>query len=98
MMDKREEKDNFSHEVIIKNLLGIHVRPAAKIADLAGKAKKNVWICSGSTRVDAGSIIDILSLGAGRGTRVVIEIESIEDIYILELIKNLINSRFGEAE
>ncbi len=98
MIIKKEKKDNLSHKTIIKNTLGIHARPAAKIAELVENAKQNVWISTELDRVDAGSIIDILTLGAAKGTMVMIEIETLEDIDILKSISSLIESRFGEVK
>ncbi len=98
MMIKKEKKDSLSHKTIIKNILGIHARPAAKIAQIAENAKQNVWISTELNRVDAGSIIDILTLGASKGTMVVIEIENPDDIDILNSISDLIESRFGEVK
>ncbi|MCP3899983.1 MAG: HPr family phosphocarrier protein [Desulfobacteraceae bacterium] len=97
-MGKTEKKDILSHTTIIQNILGIHARPAAKIAQIVEDAKQNVWISTEANKVDAGSIIDILTLGASKGTEVVIEIETFEDIDILKLLINLIESRFGEVK
>jgi phosphocarrier protein HPr len=93
-----EKKTNLSHTTIIKNTLGIHARPAAKISQIVENAKQSVWISTKNNKVDAGSIIDILSLGASLGTTVVIEIETSEDIDILKSISNLIDSLFGEGK
>lgn len=78
------------------NKLGMHARPASKIAQMAEPARSEVWLCANSSRVDATSIIDILSLCAVKGTQVVIEIENQEDSGILDQIVDFFETGFGE--
>jgi phosphocarrier protein len=53
--------------VVIINELGLHARSAARIAKLAQNANSKVWLIRGKERVDASSIIDILSLACPKG-------------------------------
>ncbi|MFH1985837.1 MAG: HPr family phosphocarrier protein [Pseudomonadota bacterium] len=85
-----------SRTVTIVNALGLHARSAARVATIAGKASGSVWIESGKERVDASSIIDMLSLGCAQGTRVQVVIEATDDSGVLEDIVSLIQSGFGE--
>ncbi|NOX35833.1 MAG: HPr family phosphocarrier protein [Deltaproteobacteria bacterium] len=80
----------------VRNELGMHARPASKIAQIAETAQFDVWLCANSIKVDATSIIDILTLGAVKGTRIVIEIESPEDIEVLDRIVDFFKTGFGE--
>ena len=98
MMEHKKKKDNLSRRIKINNLLGIHARPAAKIAKIATDAKQNVWLSKNSNKVDAKSIIDILSLGAPKGTNIIIEIETLGDIKILNSLFGIIESGFGEEK
>jgi len=82
----------------VKNELGMHARPASKIAQIAETALSGVWISTSSTKVDATSIIDILTLCAVKGTKVVIEIENQEDIMILDQIVEFFEIGFGEIK
>ena len=97
-MEKTEKDDCLSQTTTITNTLGIHARPAAKISQIAETAKQNIWLSTGKSKVDAGSIIDILTLGACQGTKIVIEAETFEDIKILKSICTLIESGFGEVK
>ncbi|HGY12416.1 MAG: HPr family phosphocarrier protein [Deltaproteobacteria bacterium] len=81
---------------VIKNELGMHARPASKIAQIAETAESDVWICAKSTKVDATSIIDILTLCAVKGTKVVIEIGSRKDLRVLDQIVEFFEVGFGE--
>ncbi len=96
MMEKIDKKISLLHKITIDNLLGIHARPAAKIAEIANQAKLKVWLSANNNKVDAQSMIDILTLGACMGTEVVIEVETPEDIFVLNMICDLFKSRFGE--
>jgi len=85
-----------SHQTIVRNDLGMHARPAAKIAQMAMSASKNIWLSDGHTHVDASSIIDILTLCAKKGARIHIQAESSRDTAILEQIKAFFDNGFGE--
>ncbi len=85
-----------SREVTIKNDLGIHARPAAMIAKLAQKAEETIWIESGDNKADASSIIDILSIGGHKDSILKLEVESENDINLLDSILQLIENGFGE--
>ncbi len=80
----------------VKNELGMHARPASQIARFAESAQHEVWLCVDSVRVDATSIIDILTLCAVKGTIIVVEIESQEDMVVLDQIVDFFEAGFGE--
>ena len=81
---------------IVKNEFGMHARPAGAIAKIANSAQSEICLCVNSTKIDATSIIDILTLGAVKGTKVVVEIENNDDIIILNQIIDFFESGFGE--
>jgi phosphocarrier protein HPr len=85
-----------SHQTIVLNDLGMHARPAAKIAQMAMTAKKNVWLFDGKNQADAASIIDILTLCAQKGSRIQIQAESSQDAAVVEQIKLFFDDGFGE--
>jgi phosphotransferase system HPr (HPr) family protein len=80
----------------IKNELGLHARSAALIARIAGNSAANVWLKKDDKKADASSIIDILTLACGKGTKITIIIEDLADIDILDAIVDLVDSGFGE--
>ena len=93
-MDAKDQK-KYRNATII-NELGLHARSAAQIAGIAQNSRANVWIQKDDERADASSIIDILTLGCARGTKIGIIIEDLADIQILNAIVDLIDSGFGE--
>lgn len=82
--------------VQVKNELGMHARPAGFIAKLADKAVSEVKLHHGKAQADACSVIDILTLGAVKGSEIVIEIADDEDAEILYEICDFFESGFGE--
>ena len=88
--------EDLSKQIIITNDLGLHARPAAMIAKLAQKAQSNVWIIKNGVKVDAASIIDILSLGCVKGTAVTFQTENINDLGVIDEIIGLIKNGAGD--
>ena len=85
-----------SRDVLIINELGLHARSAAGIAKLAQNANSKVWLIRGKERVDASSIIDILSLACSKGSKITLKIDEESDTDILNEIIELIKKGFWE--
>ena len=83
-------------DVIVRNPLGLHARPAALVAKLAMKASAGIWMTANGETIDASSIIDILSLACTDGTQITIEAESTSDVEILGEIRSLFEKGFDE--
>lgn len=83
-------------DVMVVNELGFHARTAAQIAKLAQNAGSGIWIIKDGEKVDASSIIDILSLACAKGSRVTFTVENQSDATILHDIIKLVESGFGE--
>jgi phosphocarrier protein HPr len=82
--------------VVIINDLGLHARAAAKVSRIAQDAAANIWMVKDGERVDAASILDILTLAGTKGSKIRIEIEDPSDSYILDEMVSLIEDGFGE--
>jgi phosphocarrier protein HPr len=93
-MNKSENE--LSRCVTITNDLGLHARSAAKIAKLVQNVTSNIWIIKDGRKVDASSIIDILTLVCPKGSIITIEIDNQSDTGILNDLVQLIESGFGE--
>ena len=85
-----------SKNVVIVNDLGLHARSAAKIARCVESAVSSVWIISGGEKADASSIIDILSLGCAKGSKIQVVINDPLDIEIFNNLIRMIENGFGE--
>ena len=85
-------------ETEIINKLGLHARASAKLTQLAGKFQCEVWMSKGSRRINAKSIMGVMMLAAGKGSRLVVETEGKDADAALAAILALIADRFGEGE
>lgn len=85
-------------EVEIVNKLGLHARASAKLTQLAGSFPCEVWMERNGRRINAKSIMGVMMLAAGKGTKVVVDCEGERAGEALEALVALIANRFGEAE
>ena len=60
----------FVREVMVKNQVGLHARPATFFIQKANEFKSSIWIEKEERRVNAKSLLGILSLGIVGGTNV----------------------------
>ena len=80
----------------IVNDLGLHARSAAKLAQLAEKARRGVWIQKNGDTADATSMLDIMTLACTKGSEITVRIDDEADMETLERIVELVRSGFGE--
>ena len=85
-------------EVEIINKLGLHARAAAKLTQLAAKYQCEVSLARNGRKVNAKSIMGVMMLAAGKGSRVVIEADGEDAESALAAVVRLITERFGEEE
>ena len=87
-----------SADVTIVNKLGLHARAAAKLTHLAGNYQCDIWLSRSGRRVNAKSIMGVMMLAAGKGSRLVIEADGEDADDAMDAILSLIAGRFGEEE
>ena len=85
-------------EVEIINKLGLHARASAKMTQTAGKFASEIWLSRNGRRVNAKSIMGVMMLAAGKGSRIQIETEGADAEAAMTALVALINDRFGEGE
>jgi phosphocarrier protein len=85
-------------EVEIINKLGLHARASAKLTQVAGGFKANVWISRSGRRVNAKSIMGVMMLAAAKGSMVVIETDGADEAEAMGAVIGLITARFEESE
>ena len=85
-----------SRKVLIRNELGLHARVAASIAKVAQLANSNVWMIKGRDKVDAASVIDLLTLACPKDSTVTLTIDDGSDTKILNRIVEMIEKGFEE--
>ena len=85
-------------EVEIVNKLGLHARASAKLTQTASQFAASVSLSRNGRRVNAKSIMGVMMLAAGKGSRVTIETEGEDADQALAAVVALIADRFGEGE
>ena len=85
-------------EVEIVNQLGLHARASAKLTQLAAQFKSEVWLSRNGRRVNGKSIMGVMMLAAGIGSRVEIEVIGADEEGALQALKQLIADKFGEGK
>lgn len=83
-------------ETEIVNRLGLHARAAAKLVHTAGGFQSRVTVAKDGEEVDAKSILGILLLAAGQGSRVTIRCDGMDEEAAMQAVTGLIANRFDE--
>lgn len=86
-----------SQKVVIKNKSGLHARPAANLAKVAGKLDSTVTLLVGEKKIVVKSVLNIMAAAIKCGTEVEIQCEGENEQEDLKTIVDLIESGLGEA-
>jgi phosphocarrier protein HPr len=84
-------------EVEIVNKLGLHARASAKLTQLAAKFQCDVFLSRNNRKINAKSIMGVMMLAAGKGSKVVLETDGPDEEAAAEAIVALVNDYFGEG-
>ena len=85
-------------EVEIVNKLGLHARASARLTQVASRFGAEIWLSREGRRVNAKSIMGVMMLAAGKGSRVLVETEGKDADDAMAAVLALIAERFGEEE
>ncbi len=85
-------------EIEIVNKLGLHARASAKLTQTAARFQAEIWIGKAGRRVNAKSIMGVMMLAAGKGSRVELETDGADEAEAMTAVEALINDKFGEGE
>jgi phosphocarrier protein HPr len=86
-------------DIVIKNKLGIHARPATMIVKAASKYKSNITFekdGKGGEVVNAKSIMELLLLEAYNGTKIRITADGVDEEKAMSTIVEIIERGFDE--
>ena len=89
-------KREITVEVVVKNSLGVHTRPAAQLAQEAMKFASDVYFIMDHMEVNAKSVLDILTLGAAHGKKIIIKAVGEDAQEAVDTLKHLFEEGFGE--
>jgi len=85
----------FSREVIVANEQGLHARPADLVAREARRWQSRIEVVGKAQRVDGKSILDLLTLAAEAGTRLVLEATGPDASEALDALGSLFEHNFS---
>src|SRR5438045_9242107 len=83
-------------EIPIVNRLGLHARPAAMFVRIASRYRAEVWVAKESEEVNGKSIMGLMMLAAGQGSKLRIRCEGPDAAKALQELEELINSKLNE--
>ena len=83
-------------EVVINNQVGLHARPATFFIQKANEFKSSIWIEKEDRRVNAKSLLGVLSLGIVKGTAVNLIAGGNDENEAISTLSDLIASDFSE--
>ncbi|MDR1132221.1 MAG: HPr family phosphocarrier protein [Oscillospiraceae bacterium] len=85
-----------TREVTINNQVGLHARPATFFIQKANEFKSSIWIEKDDRKVNAKSLLGVLSLGIVKGTSVNLVADGSDEKDALNTLAALIASDFSE--
>ena len=87
-----------SRDVTIQNNVGLHARPATFFIQRANEFKAGIWIVNDERKVNAKSLLGVLSLGITRGTKITIVADGSDQEEAVDSLVDLISSNFIDAQ
>lgn len=86
----------FSKEVVVQNQVGLHARPATFFIQKANEFKSTIWVEKDERKVNAKSLLGVLSLGITKGTTIFVMADGADEQEAVTTLVNLIASNFTE--
>ena len=85
-----------SRDVVVQNSIGLHARPATFFIQKANSYKCALWVEKGDRRVNAKSLLGVLSLSIPKGTKIVIIADGVDEAEALDGLVDLITNGFND--
>ena len=86
----------YAKEVLVQNQVGLHARPATFFIQKANEFKSSVWVEKDERRVNAKSLLGVLSLGIVGGTTIRIMADGSDEEQAVDGLVKLVESGFAE--
>jgi phosphocarrier protein HPr len=85
-----------TRELLVSNKLGIHARPAAMFVKIASRFTCNIFVEKDGEKVNGKSIMGIMMLAAGPGSKLKVHAEGHDASQALSELETLVNAKFNE--
>ena len=86
----------YTKEVVLNNQVGLHARPATFFIQKANEFKASIWIEKEERRVNAKSLLGVLSLGITRGTAINVIADGLDEKEAVDALVDLVEKDFAE--
>ena len=86
----------FTQEVTVNNEVGLHARPATYFIQKANEFKSGIWGEKEERRVNAKSLLGVLSLGIVKGTAITLIADGPDAKEAVEALAQLVDNQLGE--
>ncbi|MCD8331051.1 MAG: HPr family phosphocarrier protein [Oscillospiraceae bacterium] len=86
----------YMKEAVVNNQVGLHARPVTFFIQKANEFKSSVWIEKEDRRVNAKSLLGVLSLGITKGTSVTLIADGLDEKEAVDDLAELIAQNFAE--
>ena len=83
-------------DVLVQNQVGLHASPATFFIQKANEFKSSIWIEKDERRVNAKSLLGVLSLGIVKGSTITLVADGADEQEAIDTLTALINSDFSE--
>lgn len=83
-------------EVVVCNQVGLHARPATFFIQKANEFKSSIWVEKDERRVNAKSLLGVLSLGIVGNTEIKIIVDGVDEKEALDALVTLVESGFAD--
>ena len=87
-----------SKEIVIQNQVGLHARPATFFIQKANEFKSLITIAKDERKVNAKSLLGVLSLGITKGTSVIISADGSDEQEAIDALGVLVMSNFADID
>ncbi len=85
-----------SKTVVVKNQVGLHARPATFFIQKSNEFKSSIWVEKEERRVNAKSLLGVLSLGITKGTEITIITDGTDEKEAIDALESLVESNFSD--
>ena len=89
--------DAIEAEVMIRNRLGLHARPAAAFVKITNRYQSEITVSKKDLQVNGKSIMGVMMLGAAQGSRIHLRAQGEDAKGLIEELIDLVNREFNES-
>ena len=86
----------YMKEAVVNNQVGLHARPATFFIQKANEFKSSIWVEKDERRVNAKSLLGVLSMGITDGTTISLIADGVDEAEALEALAKLVSTAPAE--